>query len=628
MSENKNNPHIILVADFFVEDISGGAELSTQALIDSCPEDLILQKMYSRDVNIENLEKLKDSFWIFTNIAGMDLNLIPSIAANLDYSIIEYDYKFCKYRSVEKHKIMAGEECDCHTQIHGKVISAFFLGAKSIWWMSEAQQSIYIEKFPFLENTTNIVLSSVFDDSFFIKIKELNMLNLEKSGWLILDSDSWIKGTEDAVKYCEDNNLKYSRIKGLPYNKVLEKLAQAEGLVYLPRGGDTCPRLVIEAHMLGCRLILNENVQHKDEIWFDTDNFFDIESYLYAARERFWNAIIGDINWEPKISGYTTVYNCIQNEYPWEKTIESMLGFCDEVVVVDSGSDDGTWEKLLEISKTEDRIVAKQNKIDWEHPRFAYHSDGMQKALARSFCTGDYCWQMDSDEFVLPKDFEKIKNLVKRFPKLSELVALPVVEFWGSFEKVRVDINPWKWRISKNKPYITHGIPKELQRFDDNGDMYTAPGSDTCDYIHKETSDRIPFIAYYSEEVEMIRRKALTHDKESLEKYEKWYGDVAESVPTVYHMSWFDIERKIKLYKTYWTNFWLSQYNVPLEDIPENNMFFNKPWKEVTDSEISDLANKLANDMGGWIFHSKINWSSATPSIKISHNCKEYLEDE
>ena len=399
-------------------------------------------------------------------------------------------------------------------------------------------------------------------------------------------------------------------------------------MVYLPRGGDTCPRLVIEAHLLGCDLVLNENVQHKDEIWFNTENFFDTEAYLYAARERFWNGIISSMNWEPEISGYTTVYNCIKNDYPWEKTIESMLGFCDEVVVVDSGSDDGTWEKLLDLSSKNEKIKSFQNKIDWDHPRFAYHSDGMQKAFARSKCTKEFCWQMDSDEFILPKDYQKIRDLVKRFPKLSELVALPVAEFWGSYDKVRVDINPWKWRVSRNKPYITHGIPKELQRFDDNGDMYTAPGSDTCDYIHKESSERIPFIAYYSEEVEKIRRMSLGGNKEALQKYEEWYNNVIESVPTVYHMSWFDIERKINLYKNFWTKFWLSQYNVPMEDTKENNMFFDKPWSDVSPEEIKNLSQDLAEKMGGWIFHSKINWSAVTPSIKLNHECKEFLENE
>ena len=33
----------------------------------------------------------------------MDYKLIPTIVANMKYSILEYDYKFCRYRSPEKH---------------------------------------------------------------------------------------------------------------------------------------------------------------------------------------------------------------------------------------------------------------------------------------------------------------------------------------------------------------------------------------------------------------------------------------------------------------------------------------------------------------------------------------------
>ena len=492
--------------------------------------------------------------------------------------------------------------------------------------MSEAQEKRYTDRFPFLKDSESIVLSSVFNERFFAKVKLLNEKNEDKKGWLVLDSSSWIKGTEDAVDYCEKNNLDFKLISGLTHDQVLEELSKAEGLVYLPRGGDTCPRLVIEAKMLGCKLVMNEHVQHREEIWFNTDDRFDTEAYLYAARERFWSGIIGKINWQPTISGYTTTYNCIDGQYPWEKCIESMLGFCDEVVVLDAGSNDGTWEKLESMSKENSKLIVKQNIIDWDHPRFAYHSDGMQKALARSFCSSDFCWQMDSDEFVLPKDFDSIKMLVKRFPSLAELVALPIFEFWGTAEKVRVDVNPWKWRISRNLPHITHGIPNELRRFDEDGNLYTAPGSDTCDYINNETFERIKFIAYYSEEVEMVRLKALQGDSEALELYQDWANKITESVPTVYHTSWLNMERKINLYKNYWSKFWQSQYNTPQEDTPENNMFFDKKWSDVSAEEIKNLAEKLTNEMGGWIFHQKINWNRKTPHIKIDNNCLEFIE--
>jgi len=620
-------PDIIFVADFYAKDIPGGAELTTQALIDSAPENINISAIYSKDLTMELMQKYKDCYWIFTNFSGINLNLIPTAASNLDYSIIEYDYKFCKYRSIEKHQHIENAECDCHEQIHGKMISAFFLGAKNVWWMSEAQEQRYIDRFPFLGEIESVVLSSVFDDKFFIKIADLNKEEKDRTGWLILESTSWIKGTDDAVEHCEKNNLDFEKLSGLSHTQVLEKLSSAEGLVYLPRGGDTCPRLVIEAKMLACDLVLHEYVQHKNEIWFHTTDSFDTSAYLFAARERFWDGIISKMNWSPTISGYTTVYNCDENEYPWEKCIESMLGFCDEVIIIDGGSTDGTWEKLIKMSELDSRLVVEQNIIDWDHPRFAYRSDGMQKAYARLKCSSDFCWQMDSDEFVLPKDYKKVKDLVKRFPKLTELVALPVVEFWGGYDKIRVDVNPWKWRVSKNIPQITHGIPLELRREDEDGNLYTAPGSDTCDYIHPESFKRTKFLAFYSEEIEHHRRNALVGNHDSLEKFQSWIAMATESIPTIYHMSWFDLERKINLYKNFWSKFWQSQYNMPQEDTPENNMFFNKKWSSVTNEEIKELAIRLGTEMGGWIFHNKIDWNAKTPHITITHGCKEFLEN-
>ena len=623
--ENIKDPDVIVVADFFAKNVLGGAELTTQALLDSAPEDLQVVTVYSQKVNMDMLESNRNAFWIFTNITGLDLNLMPSIATNLDYSVIEYDYKFCKYRSIEKHEHIEEKACDCHEQIFGKIISTFFLGAKSIWWMSEAQEKRYLDRFPFLSEVESVVLSSVFDDRFFATVNELNTQEKKRAGWLVLDSTSWIKGTEDAISYCEDNNLDFEKISDLTHEQVLEKLSASEGVVYLPRGGDTCPRFVIEAKMLGCQLVLNDHVQHRDEIWFDTDDRFDTEAYLYAARERFWNGIVHKASWQPTISGYTTVFDCIVNDYPWEKCIESMLGFCDEVIIVDGGSSDETWEKLQAMAEEESRLKISQNVIDWDHPRFAYRSDGMQKAHARDLCTMEFCWQMDSDEFVLPKDYSNIRNMVKRFPKLSDLLALPIFEFWGSFDKVRVDVNPWKWRLSRNKPHITHGIPEELRRYDENGDLYTAQGSDTCDYIHRETFERIQFIAYYDQEIDSLRRNALLGNEKDKDRYQGWANHVANNVVTVYHTSWLDLERKIKLYKKFWSKFWQSQYNTPQEDTPENNMFFDKSWSEVSDNDIKKLAFKLKNKMGGWIFHEKINWDASTPHIMIDHDCESFL---
>ena len=149
---------VIFVADMFVETYSGGAELTTEALIKNAP--MKTQKILSRDVDIDLLKDGASKYWIFGNFAALDVRLVPTIVANLKYSVLEYDYKYCRYRSPEKHLFAEQEECNCHEAEVGKMISAFYFGAKSLWWMSEAQQNHYFSKFPFLAQKRSVCASS------------------------------------------------------------------------------------------------------------------------------------------------------------------------------------------------------------------------------------------------------------------------------------------------------------------------------------------------------------------------------------------------------------------------------------------------------------------------------------
>ena len=606
---------IIFVADQFVEDYVGGAELTSQALLDSSP--FKIQKIRSNQVNLSALAQGSKKFWIFGNFAGLNAELIPSIIANIKYCVLEYDYKFCKFRSPEKHEVATGSACDCRDNTSGKLVSAFFYGAQCLWWMSEAQKNIYLNLFPFLTEKDNIVLSSVFSKETLGYIKYLKLTNdaVQKQGYIVLGSTSWIKGAEAAKQWCEDNKKSYEVLWNVPYNELLKKMSVAEGFVYLPVGADTCPRMVIEAKLLGCVLKLNNHVQHKDESWFDTDNIDSINDYLYASTELFWNGIRNIINYRPKISGYTQTRNCIEQNYPWEQSIKSLLGFCDEVVIVDGGSTDGTWEKLNELSQKNEKLKVKQVVRDWSHQ---YHAvfDGAQKAEARSMCTGDFCWQMDSDEIVHENDAPKILELCKRITPGVDIISLPVIEYWGGPEKIRCDIQPWKWRLSKNASYITHGIPAELRRYDDNGNLYAAEGTDGCDMIHKETGARLPHVTFHTNETEALRQAAAAGNKQALVKYQEWFSVIVKNIPGVHHYSWYNITRKIKLYRDYWTQHWNSLYNKSLEDTAETNMMFNVPWSEVTDEMIELRSCELKQKTGGWIWHRK--WSGeSTPHITI-----------
>ena len=103
---------VIFVADYFVEDITGGAELTTEALIRKAPVEV--QKIKTDQLSLKLLEEGQDCYWIFCNYAGMDPSLIPTIVTNLKYSVVEYDYKFCTFRSIERHK--KEKVSVCHSQ--------------------------------------------------------------------------------------------------------------------------------------------------------------------------------------------------------------------------------------------------------------------------------------------------------------------------------------------------------------------------------------------------------------------------------------------------------------------------------------------------------------------------------
>ena len=615
--------NVVFVADIFLEDYGGGAERTTEALFEVSPYNTC--KIKSSDLNQELIQQGTDKFWVFFNYRNMDHNLIPIIVANCHYAIVEYDYKFCQYRSIDLHKIKTGSECDCHNEQIGKVISAFLHGSEHIFWMSLKQSEIYHSKFPFLKESNQTVLSSIFsveDLEYIERLKTARVKNSwNKNHWAVIDGNSWIKGVNESVKAVNETfpESTVEVIGKLPYYDLLKSLSGYEGLSFQPIGSDTCPRTVIEASLLGLELLTNENVQHLSEKWFTGDSD-KIEAYLLSRPKVFWDEVSSFLEREVKLSGYTTTKNVIESDYPWKASIESLLGFCDEVVVVDGGSTDGTWESLQTMAafQGDGRLRVYQVKRDWDDYRFAVF-DGQQKAVARSLCTGDWCWQMDIDEIVHEADYDKVKKLSRQIPKSVKVVCLPVIDYWGKGDKVRVDVNPWKWRLSRNDTHITHDIPAQHRAYDENGNVYSV-GSDGCDYVHTDNYQPIPHMNFFTPQHEQIRQQILSNKdfrEKNLKNYENFINAAIRELPSVHHYSWFDIKRKINTYKNYWSRHWASLYNKVTDDIPENNMFFNKKWSEVSDEEIVNLAEKMDNELGGWVFHSRVNFDKPTPSYFI-----------
>lgn len=280
----------------------------------------------------------------------------------------------------------------------------------------------------------------------------------------------------------------------------------------------------------------------------------------------------------PKISGYTTVYNALNLGYPVEECIRSMLGFCDEVVVVDGVSSDGSWELLQKLAMEDERVKLYQNEFDWTENGV----DGIQKSFSRCLCENEFLWQMDIDEIVHEDDYEKIKLLAKKFPKNADILHLPIIELWSTDDWVTGRKNCWKWRLSRNKPEITHGICKQARMTDEiTGKTYAKKHMcDGCCPINVMSGDPIPHVGFYNEQLDVMRIY-------SPQQYEETVNQIFDQLVPVFHYSWYNLENKIKQLKKggNWCKLWMLLYN---SSEPEERF----PNVE-TDEQVKEVAKKL-----------------------------------
>lgn len=277
MSESK----VIFVADYYLDTLVGGAEMSTEVLINSCPHKVV--RLISKEVTKVEIDQYKDSLWVITNYSHMEDPIIKQITEQIKYVIVEYDFKLCVHRSPERHGYRTAEECNCDIPVRKE----FYDKAGMVFFMSVKQMRWFQSRIPFLKG---VVLSSLFDAQTLDTINDCRM-NKKEDYTIIIHSDSWIKGAREAVKYCIERDIDYKYLVKVPYVEVLIELGRAKRFVYKPQGGDTCPRTVIEAKLLGCELDINDFVLHKDEAWFRDGDEKSIEDYLRGRPAFFWEKV-------------------------------------------------------------------------------------------------------------------------------------------------------------------------------------------------------------------------------------------------------------------------------------------------------------------------------------------------
>ena len=150
----------------------------------------------------------------------------------------------------------------------------------------------------------------------------------------------------------------------------------------------------------------------------------------------------GEYNMAPlnkiKISCLMLTRNLISQGYPFVETILSVIPYCEEMIICEGYSNDGTYEVLRKLEKSYDnKIILKREKWVGKKDLGDVFAQILNDAKEES--SGDYILKLDPDHVFVKDTIEDLILIVKANPK-REMFILPYLYFVGNWI-----IKPEKW---------------------------------------------------------------------------------------------------------------------------------------------------------------------------------------
>jgi len=151
-----------------------------------------------------------------------------------------------------------------------------------------------------------------------------------------------------------------------------------------------------------------------------------------------------------KVSCIILARNLISQGYPFVETILSVIPYCEEMIICEGYSNDGTYGVLKKLGRIyEDKIIIKRKK--WKsNKRIRSHifSQILNEAVEES--SGDYILKLDPDHVFDKETIETLLFLANMYPKVK-IFHLPYLYFVGNWI-----IKPELWAATffKNDGYV------------------------------------------------------------------------------------------------------------------------------------------------------------------------------
>jgi hypothetical protein len=261
----------IFIADFFADQIPGGGELNNEVLINLLLEKKhALEKINSHLVNIDFLEKNRGNKLIIANFVNLSLECKEYIQSDFDYVIYEHDHKYLANRNPAEYKDYLAPQEEI-------VNREFYKNSKYIFCQSEFHSNIVKNNLQ-IENIVNLSgnLWSIDALNLMKKLSESKKNDMCS----IMYSNIEHKNTSGAVRYCMLKGYKYDLIYPCSPDVFFKKISQNDKLVFFPLSPETLSRIVVEARMMGMKVITNNRLGAVSEPWFSMKGLPLIEHML------------------------------------------------------------------------------------------------------------------------------------------------------------------------------------------------------------------------------------------------------------------------------------------------------------------------------------------------------------
>ena len=132
-----------------------------------------------------------------------------------------------------------------------------------------------------------------------------------------------------------------------------------------------------------------------------------------------------------KLSCVMLARNLISQGYPFVEAILSVIPYCEEMIICEGYSEDGTYEILRKLERVyDDRIIIKREKWVGKKDMGEVFSQLLNREIEES--SGDYILKLDPDHVFDRDTLEDLIFSVRNYPKMN-IFLLPYIYFVGNW---------------------------------------------------------------------------------------------------------------------------------------------------------------------------------------------------